>query len=499
MSRWIVVTASAAVVVAVAAVSIVAVVHDESPPTGPGPEATRTSVRVEAPQTRMPGEVFRVTGRASVEGASYHGVEVHLQRQDETTGSWSDLGEVRTAGHGRYRFPQVTLDQFSAGTSTFRTYVDPGLTEDPVYSDPVEVRYVPQTVRIEVQPRIISPGADPAPISSAAARAVVTVSPSRAGRPVDVYARAVGSQDAWQPMTSLTTDDAGQAYFQATEAQEYRAVAAAWRGAAETASLSAVLTGTPAATPTFSDEFDTFDPAKWVDRPGQDVYGAAPGMMCEKASPAARNVTGGVLQLGVVPDPDATDPCTAGDPSDGKLQYLLQGHVQTAAFTQARGWFVARVKFQSAPGGSYGAFWLSAEGYGRGAAETDVAEFTGRTIWGDSITANWDPDNTDFRSSPERFAYPPLAGSEFPVPPEVQSPSAAYHVYAVHWTHLGYDFYYDGNLVASLQDQSAYRPSRIILSNLTRDWNQDKLRDPSDPDNQAAQVMSVDWVAAYPE
>src|SRR6478735_5225855 len=83
--RWIVMTASAAVVVAVAAVSIVTVVHEESPPTGPGPQATRTAVRVEAPQTRMPGEVFQVSGKASIDGASYTGVQVHLQRQDETS------------------------------------------------------------------------------------------------------------------------------------------------------------------------------------------------------------------------------------------------------------------------------------------------------------------------------------------------------------------------------------------------------------------------------
>jgi hypothetical protein len=158
------------------------------------------------------------------------------------------------------------------------------------------------------------------------------------------------------------------------------------------------------------------------------------------------------------------------------------------------------VKFQTAPRGSFAAFWLSAEGYGRGRAETDIAEFTGRTIWGDSITANWDADGGLFRSSPQRFAFPePLAGAEYPIPPELQSPNEAFHVYAVHWTHLGYDFYYDGNLVASLQDQSAYKPSRVVLSNLVRDWNQDNLRDMSDPDNQAAQVAYFDWVAVYPE
>ncbi|MDF1602313.1 glycoside hydrolase family 16 protein [Nocardioides sp. YIM 152315] len=496
MHRSIVVTAASAVVVAVAVVSVVTVVWEGNPRPGPGPEAAHTQVRVSAPQTRMPGETFRVRGVASVEGASFTGLPVGLQRQD-ATGAWSDVGEVDTVHHGHYAFPEVTLDQFD-GTSTFRTYVDPGLTDEPVYSDPVQVRYVPQTVRIEVQPRLIAPGVDPEALSVAAARAVVTVSPARAERPIDVYVRAAGSQDAWQPMTSLTTDDSGQAYFRAWGAQEYRAVAHAWHGVAEATSLSAELADTPAGAPTFVDEFDTFDPAKWVDRPGQDVYGVAPQMMCEKASAAARSVANGVLTLGVLPDPEAPGPCTSADPADGQLQHLLQGHVQTTSFTQARGWFVARVKFQTARAGSYGAFWLSAEGYGRGRAEVDVAEFNGRTIWGDSITANWDGDGSPLRSSPQKFAFPsPLSGAEYPVPAELQSPSEAFHVYAVHWTHLGYDFYYDGNLVASLQDQSAYKPSRVILSNLTRDWNQKNMRDLSDPEHAVEQQIYVDWVAVY--
>ncbi|MFC7495122.1 MULTISPECIES: glycoside hydrolase family 16 protein [unclassified Nocardioides] len=496
MQRWIVVIAAAAVVVAAAVLSVVTIVADGSPPTGAGPEATHTQVRVAVPQTRMPGEVFRVRGVASVEGASLSGLTVHLQRQDET-GAWSDVGEVQTGPQGRYAFPEATLDEFG-GTSTFRTYVDPGLSAEPVNSSSVQVRFVPQTVRIDVQPRLIAPGVDPEPLSVAAARALVTVTPARANRPIDVYVRAAGTQDAWQPMTSLKTDDSGQAFFRAWGAQEFRAVAPAWHGVAEAASLSAGLADTPAAVPTFVDEFDAFDPAKWVDRPGQDVYGAGTDTMCAKASPAARSVANGVLALGVLPDPEETKPCTIGDPAYGELRHLLQGHVQTTTFTQSRGWFVARAKFQAAPAGSYAAFWLSAEGYGRGQAETDIAEFTGSTIWGDSITADWDAADGTFRSSPQRFAYPePLAGAEYPIPPDLQSPNGAFHVYAVHWTHLGYDFYYDGNLVASLQDQSAYKPSRVVLSNLVRDWNQDRLRDVSDPEKQAEQVAYFDWVAVY--
>src|SRR5262245_10304714 len=262
MRRGTVVIAAAAVVVAVAAVIVVTVLSDGSPPSGPGPAAARTQVHVTAPQTRMPGETFRVRGRATVEDASMKGVTVHLQRQDES-GAWGDVGEVPTERQGYYAFPEVTLDQFE-GTSTFRTYVDPGLTAQPVYSQPVQVRYVPQTVRVEVQPRMIAPGVDPEPMAQAAGRAVVTITPARSMRPIDVYVRAAGSQDPWQPMTSLTTDESGQAYFRAWSAQEYRAAAPAWHGVAEATSLSAALADTPAAAPTFVDEFDTFDPAKWV-------------------------------------------------------------------------------------------------------------------------------------------------------------------------------------------------------------------------------------------
>lgn len=498
MRTWIVVVAAAAVVVSAAVVSVVTVVSDEAPPTGTGAAATWTGVQMRAPETRMPGEPFRIRGRASVEGASLAGLAVHLQRQEEASGEWVEVGSTDTRHHGTYAFPALTLDEVE-GTSTFRTYVDPGALEDPVVSEPREVRLVPQTVGVLVQPRLIDPGVRPAPMYAAAARGVVTVTPARAGRPVEVYQRPAGSQEAWQPWESVETDAEGHAYFRAWESAEYKAVVPAWRGVAEVTSLAGGLAGTPAQVPTFVDEFDTFDPAKWVDRPGQDVYGAAATTMCAKASPAARKVAGGVLALGVLPDPDAPEPCTLGDPADGALQHVLQGHVQSTTFTQARGWFVARVKFQSAKG-SYGAFWLSAEGYGRGSAETDIAEYTGASLWGDSITANWDADGSSFRSSPQRFRYPdPLEGREFPIGPRFQSAEDAYHVYAVHWTASGYDFYVDGNIVGSVQDQSAYKPGRVVLSNLVRDWNQENLRDLDTAAGRAAYVAKVDWVAVYEE
>lgn len=497
MRVGIVVSAAAAVVVAATAVSVVTVVDDEAPPKGPGPAATRTGVRMDVPETRMPGEPFRVRGRASIEGAALAGLPVHLQRQDES-GSWADVGSTETRHHGTYAFPELTLDQVD-GTSTFRTYVDPGALDEPVVSRTSEVQLVPQTVGVMVQPRLIDPGRRPAPISAAAARGVVTMTPARAGRPVEVYQRPAGSQEAWQPLVSLETDDEGRAYFTAWEATEYKAVAPAWRGVAEETSLAGGLAGTPAQVPTFVDEFDTFDPAKWVDRPGQDVYGVAPTTMCAKASAAARSVSGGVLSLGVLLDPETPAPCTTGDPADGPLRHILQGHVQSTAFTQARGWFVARVKFQPRRG-SYGAFWLSAEGYGRGSAETDIAEYTGSSLWGDSITANWDADGSTFRSSPQRFRYPdPLAGREFPIDSRLQSAEDAFHVYAVHWTAAGYDFYVDGNLVGSVQDQSAYKPGRVVLSNVVRDWNQKNLGDLTRPEVQRDYLTQVDWVAVYEE
>lgn len=497
MRVWIVVVAAAAVVVAAAVVSVVTVVTDDVPSAGSGAAASRTGVHMKAPETRMPGESFRIRGRATIEGAALSGLPVHLQRQDPS-GEWLEVGSTKTRHHGTYAFPPLTLEEVE-GTSTFRTYVDPGALDDPVVSDAREVRLVPQTVGVLVQPRLIDPGLRPAPIAAAAARGVVTMTPPRAGRPVEVYQRPAGSQEEWQPLESLETDAEGHAYFRAWENAEYKAVAPAWKGVSEETSLAAGLAGTPAQTPTFVDEFDAFDPATWVDRPGQDVYGAAANTMCAKASPAARTVADGVLSLGVLPDPDMPEPCRLGEPEDGELQHILQGHVESTAFTQARGWFVARVRFQSAKG-SYGAFWLSAEGYGRGSAETDIAEYTGASLWGDSITANWDADGSSFRSSPQRFSYPdPLAGREFPIGTRYQSAEDAYHVYAVHWTAAGYDFYVDGNLVGSVQDQSAYKPGRVVLSNLVRDWNQKNLRDLDEPANRAAYVTKVDWVAVYEE
>ncbi len=495
MRQRVVVAAATAVVLAAVAVSAVTLLTEGSPPAGVGSEATRTGVQMDAPRTRMPGEPFRIRGSASIKGASLAGLPVYLQRQDET-GAWGDIGSVETRGHGEYAFPSLTLDQVE-GTSTFRTYVDGGTLADPIYSDPLEVRLVPQTVRVQVQPRMIDPGASPAPIAAAAARGVVVVTPARAGRPIELLQRPAGSQEAWQPLTSLETDDEGRAYFRAWSATEYQAVAAAWRGVEEATSLASGLAGTPADTPTFVDEFDTFDATKWVDRPGQDVYGVAPTTMCAKASSAARSVANGVLTLGVMKDPDASGRCTIGDPADGVLDYVLQGHIQSATFTQSQGWFVSRVRFQPARG-SYGAFWLSAEGYGRGSAETDIAEYTGSSLWGDSITANWDAVDGEFRSSPQRFRYPDtLVGREFPIAPEYANPEESFRVYALHWTSSGYDFYVDGNLVGRVQDQSAYKPGRVVLSNLVRDWNQKNLLDLDDPDNLAKYAMEVDWVAVY--
>jgi beta-glucanase (GH16 family) len=497
MRRWIVVAAAAAVVIAAIAVCIVTVLSDGAPPRGDGPSATRTGVHMDAPQTRMPGEPFRVRGRATIKGALLDGLPVHLQRQDES-GGWTEVGTTDTRHHGAYAFPALTLDQLD-GTATLRTYVDPGALDDPVFSTAREVRLVPQTIGVLVQPRLIDPGLHPAPLSAAAARGVVTLTPARAGRSIEVYQRPAASQEAWQPLTTLETDTEGRAYFRAWATTEYKAVAPAWRGVTEVTSLAAGLAGTPSQEPTFVDEFGAFDPTKWVDRPGQDVYGAGANTMCAKASPAARSVADGVLSLGVLPDPDAPEPCTDGDPADGPLQHVLQGHVQSTTFVQARGWFVARVKFQASKG-SYGAFWLSAEGYGRGSAETDIAEYTGASLWGDSITANWDADGSSFRSSPQRFQYPdPMEGREFPIAERLQSAEDAYHVYAVHWTAAGYDFYVDGNLVGSVQDQSAYKPGRVVLSNLVRDWNQKNLRDISDPAVQRDYVVDVDWVAVYEE
>ena len=168
MRRGIVLACAAAVVLAAIAVSVVTILSDSAPPRGGGAAATTTGVRIEAPQTRMPGEPLRLRGRASIEGASLAGLPVHLQRQDDS-GEWSDVGSTDTRHHGTYAFPPLTLDQLG-GTSTFRAYVDPGALDDPVFSEPREVRLVPQTIGVIVQPRMIDPGTRPAALSAAAAR-----------------------------------------------------------------------------------------------------------------------------------------------------------------------------------------------------------------------------------------------------------------------------------------------------------------------------------------
>ena len=132
----------------------------------------------------------------------------------------------------------------------------------------------------------------------------------------------------WQVAGTGTEDAGGRVeftapYSSAGPALRYRAVAA------KTRTLPPATSGVAATNawgPTeFADEFSGTDLAwPWEDR----LQGYIPARSCARADASARAVSGGVLTLRVIDDPDRDDACVLADGSSASTAYSYVDGVQ---------------------------------------------------------------------------------------------------------------------------------------------------------------------------
>lgn len=168
---------------------------------------------------------------------------------------------------------------------------------------------------------------------------------------------------------------------------------------------------------------------------------------------------------------------------DGKIHV---GMIGTQPTFQARyGYFETRLKFQKLQG-HHGAFWLQSPLYGeyfddpgRSGVEIDVIEYfgSGRADGGASINIHWNP-------------YSKPTSKKFTL--DVLRPEEDFHVYAVHWTSTGYEFFLDGRLVFATRDGLSHTCQYLILSLLSSPWERHRLVLRALPD-----AMVVDYVRVY--
>lgn len=165
---------------------------------------------------------------------------------------------------------------------------------------------------------------------------------------------------------------------------------------------------------------------------------------------------------------------------------LHVGMVGTQRTFQARyGYFEARIRFQKLQG-HHGAFWLQSPLHGkyvddpaRAGAEIDVIEYFGARRWdgGGAVNVYWNP-----------YPRPKSAGRRLGVPDAHER----FHVYALHWTAGGYEFFLDGKPVYSTREGLSHACQYLILSLLSSPWERARLPLAALPDS-----MTVDYVRVY--
>ena len=218
---------------------------------------------------------------------------------------------------------------------------------------------------------------------------------------------------------------------------------------------------------------------------------------CTLVDPSARSVGGGVLHLGIGPDPARAGQVCDYDwnESVGQSPYLLTSQVATEHTRHFQhGIVAARIKLQR-PDGMHSAFWLlprdtrfTAADPAQG-AEIDVMEFWGDKGGGGETVGsfiNWYGPEW----SSERL------GAKFPDARRALGRGREwwqeFHVFSVEWTPTEYVFRVDGREYYRESQAVSQVPQYLVLSMLASDYELDDL-DPSDLDETA----QVDWVQVY--
>lgn len=218
---------------------------------------------------------------------------------------------------------------------------------------------------------------------------------------------------------------------------------------------------------------------------------------CTRSDPAARRVTGGVLHLGIAPDPQlAGRTCSYTHPTgSGTHDYLVYSQVATEHTRFFRhGIFAARIKVQRSRG-MHSAFWMLPRdrrfvlGDPSAGTEVDVMEYFGER----------DPGRDDIASFihyyDQGWAHA-HRGDVFPQARRVLAQGEEwwdeFHVFSVEWTPEQYVFRVDGREYYRERDAVSLAEHYLVLSMQAVDYELDDLtRDEYDD------TAQVDWVRVY--
>ena len=351
-----------------------------------------------------------------------------------------------------------------------------------------------RTARLEVLPPIAQVGPATAHSTDALTALVAELSPALAGRRLVVERRHHGR---WRAVEHTRLRANGRAEVDvrtrvAGQRARYRVTAPARRGrpAIRTNGVWSTAWGAP----DFVDEFATGAlSGAWEHR--IQFHNPWGGRSCSRGHPSAVAVGDGALRLGVLPDPEATEPCYTFDGEGNNLgdvpyAYRLNGHVSTQQSADFQyGVAAARMRFPRGRG-QHAAFWLQPRGllpdrptpWG---AEIDVIEWFGSTGTRDSLASTVYPPTPDGSTvriggrydDPDRF----LASS-------TDTWWDSYHVFSVEWTPTQYVFRIDGRETFRTSEGISHHPQFLILSQLSSDYEL------ADNPHATPTFADVDWV-----
>ena len=194
---------------------------------------------------------------------------------------------------------------------------------------------------------------------------------------------------------------------------------------------------------TLSDEFDgtALDSTKWAHRqPGPRKGGFN--------TPSAVSIGGGLLTIKTY--------------TDGGVHYT--GMIGTQGkFEQTFGYYETRMKFHSTAG-QWSAFWLQSPGYGAvgdpasAGTEIDVVEHRATNRNGNDLrhryvsAVHWDGYEAAHQQVARTHSGLTGLGND------------SWHTYGLKWSESGYEFYYDDQLVWTVNQAISERPEYMILS-----------------------------------
>ena len=341
---------------------------------------------------------------------------------------------------------------------------------------------------LNLRPAISQPGKRPA-TSLAKTQALAVFSDTRTGQGVALQ-RHRGS--GWETISRSTQHRSGSTSFTLPDTTSlYRAVALSRAGAA-VATTNTVRGRT--FTTIFKDEFagTKVDFSKWSD---QKTLAPAYMRMCSRLSPSARDVSDGVLRMGVAADSSrAGTPCQWSlNGQSGTHPYMWNTQLYTGGkFDFTYGYAAARMKMHLDKG-MHASFWLQpANWYTPGqpakGTEIDVAEFFGRTKKDSNIGAfvHWYDTGNVHHKLGGKFPYANTLKAR------AETWSNSYHVFSVEWTKDAYIFRVDGREFFRETQIVSQSPEYLLLSMLTSDYELEKLT-PST----MRQRAQVDWVRVW--